>query len=111
MGKNPVSQQKKISKKDWKLGGWKKLTVDEFQQNLDDRKTWNLGGNNTGYNMKQATLTKDEMNWYMKHPQSNSSVSKKFLAYFSKGNNPDNNSVETSESIKWSKAKKEKFRN
>ena len=51
VGEHPIVEQKKMDKKYWKLGEWKKLTT-------YDQKTWNIGRKKNGDNKKQATPTK-----------------------------------------------------
>ena len=106
MVEHPIAQQKNLSKKYWNLGGWEKLTADERQHILDDRKTYNFIWKNTGKNEGKVTPTKDEMNFKIKHPQANLDANNKRLAPIPDINDSNNNSVDPSKSIKGRKAMK-----
>ena len=82
------------------MGEWEKLTADEYQQILDDRRNWNIVQNNNGNNRKHATPMKSEMNSHIKQLQENLDYNKKRLESLSYGNEYDKNPMEPSDSIK-----------
>ena len=48
---------------------WKKSSDNEIQQIFDDRKTWNLDGNNNSDNGRQAETNKTNINLQIKQLQ------------------------------------------
>ena len=99
---------------------WKKSSDNEIQQIFDDRKTWNLDGNNNSDNGRQAETNKTNINLQIKQLQPMLDAIKKRLVSFTDTSNesdenffPDTaadsykNYVEPSDSIKEIKCKME----
>ena len=66
---------------------WKKSSDNEIQQIFDDRKTWNLDGNNNSDNGRQVETNKTNINLQIKQLQPMLDAIKKRLVSFTDTSN------------------------